>query len=50
MHTIVVQMSVMASEGMSNDDVIAEAQRLLPVFLDGTDFMSINVVDAFIEK
>jgi len=43
--TLTVELSVFAGD-MDRDNVIAEAERLLPDLLDGTDFMGISVVDA----
>lgn len=43
--TITVEMTVFAGD-MDKEDVIANAERLLPDLLDGTDFTGVSVVDA----
>lgn len=43
--TITVEMTVFAGD-MSTNEVIENAQNQLPNLLDGTDFMSINVLFA----
>ena len=43
--TVTVQLTVFAGD-MDKASVIAEAERLLPDLLDGTDFMGISVIHA----
>ena len=43
--TLSVEMSVFAGN-MSKGEVISIAERLLPGLLDGTDFVSVCVLDA----
>lgn len=43
--TITVQMRVFAGD-MEKDNVVSNAEHLLPLLLDGTDFTGIDVVDA----
>lgn len=43
--TITVELTVFAGD-MDKDNVISNAEELLPNLLDGTDFTGINVVDA----
>lgn len=43
--TVTVELTVMAGD-MSKENVIAEAERLLPDLLDGTDFMGVSVINA----
>lgn len=43
--TITVTMQVFAGD-MSKENVIGNAENLLPGLLDGSDFMGVNVEDA----
>jgi len=43
--TVTVQMTVFAGD-MDKQNVIGNAEKQLPDLLDGTDFMSVNVIDA----
>lgn len=43
--TITVQMTVFAGD-MDKENVISNAEELLPNLLDGTDFTGVSVIDA----
>jgi len=43
--TVTVEMTVFAGD-MDKEDVINNAERLLPDLLNGTDFMNVIVTDA----
>lgn len=43
--TVTVEMTVFVGD-MDKENVISNAQRLLPDLLDGTDFMNVIVTDA----
>lgn len=43
--TITVEMTVFAGD-MDKENVISNAETLLPDLLDGTDFMGVTVIDA----
>ena len=47
--TVTVEVTVFAGD-MSKDNVVSNAETLLPSILDGTDFMNISVIDAKRDK
>jgi hypothetical protein len=43
--TLTIEMTVFAGD-MDKYEVIGEAERQLPILLDGTDFIGVNVIGA----